>query len=35
MLYQTTNAALYYLIGCGIYFWAYSEGEVSLDEFLL
>ena len=29
LLYQTTNAALYYLIGCGIYFWAYSEGEVS------
>ena len=28
LLYQTTNAALYYLIGCGIYFWAYSEGEV-------
>jgi hypothetical protein len=30
LLYQTTNAALYYLIGCGVYFWAYSEGEVSL-----
>ena len=29
LLYQTTNAALYYLIGCGVYFWAYSEGEVS------
>ncbi|KAM0694493.1 hypothetical protein Q7P36_004848 [Cladosporium allicinum] len=28
LLYQTTNAALYYLIGCGVYFWAYSEGEV-------
>ncbi|KAM0719858.1 hypothetical protein Q7P37_003993 [Cladosporium fusiforme] len=27
LLYQTTNAALYYLIGCGVYFWAYSEGE--------
>jgi hypothetical protein len=32
LLYQTTNAALYYLIGCGIYFWAYSEGEVSAAE---
>jgi hypothetical protein len=31
LLYQTTNAALYYLIGCGVYFWAYSEGEVSLS----
>lgn len=29
LLYQGTNAALYYLIGVGIYFWAYSEGEVS------
>lgn len=28
LLYQTTNAALYHLIGCGIYFWAYCEGEV-------
>ena len=28
LLYQTTNAALYYVIGCGVYFWAYSEGEV-------
>jgi len=28
LLYQTTNAAVYYLIGCGVYFWAYSEGEV-------
>lgn len=32
LLYQTTNAALYYLIGCGVYFWAYSEGEVSSAE---
>jgi hypothetical protein len=30
LLYQTTNAALYYVIGCGVYFWAYSEGEVSV-----
>ena len=26
--YQGTNAALYYLIGMGVYFWAYSEGEI-------
>lgn len=32
LLYQTTNAALYYIIGCGVYFWAYSEGEVSAVE---
>lgn len=29
MLYQGTNAALYYLIGMVVYFWAFSEGEVS------
>jgi hypothetical protein len=28
LLYQATNAALYYLIGMIVYFWAYSEGEV-------
>lgn len=28
LLYQGTNAAIYYLVGLGIYFWAYSEGEV-------
>jgi hypothetical protein len=28
VLYQGTNAALYYLIGTGVYFWAFSEGEV-------
>ncbi|KAF4628159.1 hypothetical protein G7Y89_g9993 [Cudoniella acicularis] len=28
LLYQATNSALYYTIGMGIYFWAYSEGEV-------
>jgi len=27
LMYQSTNAALYYLIGGGMYFWAYSEGE--------
>ncbi|CAF9903694.1 MAG: hypothetical protein GOMPHAMPRED_000500 [Gomphillus americanus] len=25
--YQATNAGLYYLIGMGIYFWAFAEGE--------
>jgi len=29
LLYQATNAALYYLIATGIYFWAFCEGEVS------
>lgn len=28
LLYQATNPAIYYLIGLGVYFWAYSEGEV-------
>jgi hypothetical protein len=28
LLYQGTNPAMYYLIGCGMYFWAYTEGEV-------
>lgn len=28
-MYQSTNAALYYLIGEAMYFWAFSEGEVS------
>lgn len=28
LLYQGTPPALYYLFGIGIYFWAYSEGEV-------
>jgi hypothetical protein len=30
LMYQATNAALYYLIGMVVYFTAYSEGEVSL-----
>jgi hypothetical protein len=30
LLYQGTNPAIYYAIGMGVYFWAYSEGEVSL-----
>lgn len=29
LLYQATNPALYYCIGMGVYFWAFSEGEVS------
>lgn len=30
MMYQSTNPALYYMIGVGIYFWAYTDGEVGL-----
>jgi hypothetical protein len=28
LMYQGTNAGLYYLIGLGVYFWAFGEGEV-------
>ncbi|KAF6818591.1 pro41 protein [Colletotrichum musicola] len=28
LIYQGTNAALYYLIALVVYFWAYSEGEI-------
>jgi hypothetical protein len=28
LIYQATNPAIYYTIGMGVYFWAYSEGEV-------
>jgi hypothetical protein len=28
LMYQSTNAALYYLIGMVVYFVAYSEGEI-------
>ncbi|KAK3694650.1 hypothetical protein B0T22DRAFT_76859 [Podospora appendiculata] len=28
LTYQGTNAAIYELIGLGVYFWAYSEGEI-------
>lgn len=28
LMYQGTNPALYYLIGCSVYLWAYGEGEV-------
>ncbi|OCT49842.1 PRO41 protein [Cladophialophora carrionii] len=27
LMYQSTNAALYYIVGVVVYFWAYSEGE--------
>ncbi|PIG81151.1 protein PRO41, partial [Aspergillus arachidicola] len=27
LLYQGTDPAIYYLVGIGVYFWAYSEGE--------
>ena len=30
LLYQGTNPGIYYLVGMGVYFWAFSEGEVSL-----
>lgn len=30
LMYQTTNPAIYYLIGMVVYFVAYSEGEVCL-----
>lgn len=33
LMYQTTNPAIYYMIGMGVYFWAYSEGEVCLLPF--
>lgn len=28
LIYQGTNAGLYYIIGMGAYFWAFSQGEV-------
>ena len=28
LLYQGTNAGLYYIVGMGVYFWAFTEGEV-------
>lgn len=31
LIYQGTNAGLYYIVGMIAYFWAYSEGEVRLD----
>ncbi|KIW31126.1 uncharacterized protein PV07_02803 [Cladophialophora immunda] len=32
IMYQSTNAALYYIIGVVVYFWAYSEGETVCPE---
>ena len=32
LLYQATNAGLYYIIGMGVYFWAFSEGEIVMGE---
>lgn len=28
LMYQSTNPAIYYVVGMVVYFWAYSEGEV-------
>ncbi|KAM0248079.1 hypothetical protein ACHAP5_003660 [Fusarium lateritium] len=28
LIYQGTNAAIYYVIGMFVYFWGYSEGEI-------
>jgi hypothetical protein len=33
LMYQSGDVAIYYLIGMGAYFWAYSEGEVCLSLF--
>lgn len=35
LLYQATNPAIYYMIALGVYFWAYSEGEVGCPSFQL
>ncbi|EYE97095.1 uncharacterized protein EURHEDRAFT_451431 [Aspergillus ruber CBS 135680] len=32
LLYQGTHPALYYLVGMGVYFWAYTEGEIVCAE---
>lgn len=32
LIYQGTNAGLYYTIGMMAYFWAYSEGEIVCDQ---
>jgi len=32
VMYQGTNAAVYYFVGEIIYFWAYSDGEVVCKE---
>jgi hypothetical protein len=35
LMYQATNPAIYYTIALGVYFWAYSEGEVGLPHIAL
>ena len=35
IMYQGTNAAVYYAIGEILYFWAYSDGEVRSSRFVL
>ena len=35
LLYQATNPAIYYTIALGVYFWAFSEGEVSFSSCLM
>jgi hypothetical protein len=35
LLYQGTNSALYYVVGMVVYFWGYSEGEVSATQLLV
>ncbi|KAF2668154.1 hypothetical protein BT63DRAFT_269388 [Microthyrium microscopicum] len=32
LMYQSTNAGLYYLVGLVVYFWAYNDGEVICEE---
>ena len=32
LLYQATNPGIYYLVGIGVYFWAFSEGEIVCPE---
>lgn len=32
LIYQGTNAAIYYIVGLIVYFWGYSEGEVRHPE---
>ncbi|KAF2758691.1 PRO41 protein [Pseudovirgaria hyperparasitica] len=32
LMYQSTNPGIYYTIAMGVYFWAYSEGEIVCPE---
>lgn len=34
LIYQGTNAGIYYVVAMVVYFWAYSEGEVCLTTIL-